>query len=321
MIQLILVLLFALNMNAMDDSANNELNSAQEQRVNFRTFINAARYKSFSRDVIVGCDEGIFIFDHEAKKIKRKMVKGFSYVDSLMLSAKGHHIIASSFLEDEAAILDADTLAIIRKLKKLKELTEVNSIVTVAYGLHEEVAVGYDNGLIGIWQHDMVEPLDCLQKHDEQAVPVMAYNQERLIAGYSNGELVVFNHKSKELTQLQDQAKPINCVACNHNGHSFVSGSDEGTISLWDLNCGTKTDQFATTSSPVNAISCTIAGLIAAGHKDGMSSISDPRTSKVIRQAKIHDKGVHTIDWRYDGKEVVSAACEKRLGFWNFADE
>ena len=149
-----------------------------------------------------------------------------------------------------------------------------------------------------------------------------------------NGQIVLYDLEKAfvQVACLHEHPRQVHRLAFNpHHAPLLLSGSQDGTIRLWDLRTGHRNGAvgrfdskavFAGSSdgvrdvrwSPtkgVEFIACTDSGLI--------QQWDILQTAKPILRVKAHAKACRAIDWHPDGKHVVSGGADKVINVWDLS--
>ncbi|GAB7350819.1 hypothetical protein MBLNU459_g1354t1 [Dothideomycetes sp. NU459] len=155
-----------------------------------------------------------------------------------------------------------------------------------------------------------------------------------IAAAVSNGPIVLYdlNHPGVEVARLYEHRRQVHRVTFNpHAGQQFLSGSQDGTVKLWDLrdlrrDAATFSSRFTSTGqhegvrdvkwSPTDIFGmalCTDGGFVQQW---------DYRKPKAPpTRIAAHNRPCATIDWHPDGKHLLSCSADKTVKVWNLSAE
>ena len=153
-------------------------------------------------------------------------------------------------------------------------------------------------------------------------------------AATSSGKIILYDlgHAGMPAAQLYEHFRQVHKVTFNpHRGNLLLSGSQDGTVRLWDLRDVRDVRQASTLKSKHKY----------SGQSDGVRDVKWSPTDGVdfafgtdsgwiqrwdmrnLKQAKIkipaHTTTCNTIDWHPDGKHIVSAGSDKIVRVWDFS--
>lgn len=150
----------------------------------------------------------------------------------------------------------------------------------------------------------------------------------------TSGKVILYdvNRTGVELARLHEHHRQVHKLAFDpHAGYLLLSGSQDGTVRLWDLR-DLKKDQanypsrekFAGQSEGVRDVrwSPTDAMEFAFATDAGVVQRWDFRNPrKPLLKINAHDKACHAIDWHPDGKHLLSASLDRSVRIWDFASD
>ncbi len=163
----------------------------------------------------------------------------------------------------------------------------------------------------------------------------------------------------KSHATLKGHTKKINVLAFTHNGKMIASGSDDGTIRLWNTSTGTqmlsipsrKTNSLAfsedgkilASSNPVNIqlwdvgtgtqlkslkaendsvtvlTFSTDSNILACGNRDGTIRLWDLSTGNELTTFKGHVDRINALSFSSDGKMLASSSVDGAIFLWNIS--
>jgi WD40 repeat protein len=110
----------------------------------------------------------------------------------------------------------------------------------------------------------------------------------------------------------------VNAVAFSPDGRTFLSGSDDQTLKLWNFESRLPLRRFASSGEEVNAIAFSPDGrTIGSGDYDRSVKLWDAASGRLLRTLEGHDYHVTAIAFSPDGRTIVSGSTDKTLKLWD----
>ena len=149
----------------------------------------------------------------------------------------------------------------------------------------------------------------------------------------SNGRIIIYdlNKPSVEIARLHEHTRQVHRIAFNpHQPAYLLSGSQDGTIRLWDLRalggehsvrtCGSW-KKFIGNSEGIRDVKWSPADgvVFAVGTESGILQRWDfAKESAPLLKLHAHDKSCNSIDWHPSGKYIASGGVDKSVKVWDF---
>lgn len=160
-------------------------------------------------------------------------------------------------------------------------------------------------------------------------------NYDRIIAtAVTNGRVVVYDlqRPGLQLCRFQGHNRQVHRLAFNpHLASWLLSGSQDGTIRMWDLRsasanrglstCGSK-HVYQGNSDAIRDVrwSPTDGVVFATASDSGAIQMWDSRkTIAPLMRIAAHDRPCFTVDWHPDGKHIVSGGTDRQVKVWDFS--
>jgi WD40 repeat protein len=106
-------------------------------------------------------------------------------------------------------------------------------------------------------------------------------------------------------------------VAVTPDGKQVISGSQDGTLKIWNLNTGKLVRTITAHDGSINAISTTPDGLqVISGSDDKTLKIWNLNTGNLEHTIPAHNRSVNAVSITPDGL-VISGSDDKTLKVWN----
>ncbi|CAI7675293.1 unnamed protein product [Penicillium pancosmium] len=160
-------------------------------------------------------------------------------------------------------------------------------------------------------------------------------NYDRIIAtAVANGRVVVYDlqRPGLQLCRFQGHNRQVHRLAFNpHLASWLLSGSQDGTIRMWDLRsasanrgpstCGSK-HVYQGNSDAIRDVrwSPTDGVVFATASDSGAIQMWDSRkTNAPLMRIAAHDRPCFAVDWHPDGKHIVSGGTDRQVKVWDFS--
>jgi WD40 repeat protein len=200
--------------------------------------------------------------------------------------------------EIESKIQKKDYSNVIELCDKAMEL-ELNSPILYIYK---------GNSLYKLKQYE-----DALKCYDA-ALEINPQNYEAL----NNKRKIIQEQTNKiEGETLQDHSDNVNSVAITSDNKKIVSGSNDKTIKIWDIDTGEVLKTLIEHSDNVNSVAITSDNKkIVSGSNKSTISISDIDTCELLKTLIGHSHYVKTVAITPDNKKIVSGSGDRTIKVW-----
>jgi len=185
--------------------------------------------------------------------------------------------------------------------------------------------------------HNLSRGVLSAQHKDQLAANDVKWSHGRfdttIATAAANGRIVLYdlNRAGVELARLHEHTRQVHKICYNpHQGALLLSGSQDGTIRMWDIR-DLAGDRSVMTCRSLNKFSGNNEGIrdvrwsptdgveFAAGTDNGVIQRWDFRKEHApLIKINAHDKTCHSIDWHPSGKYLASAGADKNVKVWDF---
>ncbi|CCI24681.1 Genome sequencing data, contig C309 (fragment) [Microcystis aeruginosa PCC 9809] len=144
-----------------------------------------------------------------------------------------------------------------------------------------------------------------LQKHNASNTKVIDALQKILVEGRESNRLVGHNGS-------------VNSVSFSPDGKTLVSGSDDKTIKLWNVETGQEIRTLKGHDELVTSVNFSPDGkTLVSGSDDKTIKLWNVETGEEIRTLKGHKDFVRSVNFSSDGKTLVSGSDDNTIKLWN----
>ena len=132
------------------------------------------------------------------------------------------------------------------------------------------------------------------------------------------GGQAVASSASDEVRRFDGHAAGVQSVAISADGRHILSGSDDHTVRLWELNTGKELRRFAGHSASVYGVAFSPDGRrVLSGSIDTTVRLWDTETGTELRNMRGHTDRVGCVTYLPDGQRALSGGNDQLLRLWD----
>ncbi|MGI2909555.1 hypothetical protein [Tolypothrix sp. VBCCA 56010] len=146
-------------------------------------------------------------------------------------------------------------------------------------------------------------------------------------SAFNTEEVISLNTQVSEtwrcVQTLHCHSAAVNAIAISPDGNTFISGSDDRQVNLWDLKTGKWLYTFSGQAEAVLSVAISPDGkILASGSVDRKISSWQLDTRKFIRtffylnSPYSHNGFVYSVAFSPDGKIIASGSADKTIRLW-----
>ena len=109
----------------------------------------------------------------------------------------------------------------------------------------------------------------------------------------------------------------VNSIAFSPDGRSLVSGSDDGSVRIWNIRGGSSKELAGTAGFLLCVVFSPDGRYIAAGNAANLLWIWDSRTHKLVANWEGHFGWVWCVEFTPDGKGLMSGCSDRTVKYWD----
>lgn len=145
-----------------------------------------------------------------------------------------------------------------------------------------------------------------------------------IASGHSDHTIHLWYKGRTYIDALEGHTDAVSSIAFFHGNRNLVSGSNDGTVRLWDLDSRSSIETLTEHTDAVNCIALNRdESIVASGSDDNSIILRDTVSgnSKIIQTD--HTDGVHILKFSNDGKTLVSCGhyVDPTIQIWDVTNE
>lgn len=278
-----------------------------------QSLINFLGFTSDSRTLITASEEGSV----KLRDLQTQTVKPLTQTQN-KLSA-----IAKSANGEVLAIATEGKLIEIWNLKtnqKIHQLATAQLTWSLALSTDGQILVAGGLGRIELWRKLQSKPKRSenyqlvLNSTEPIHSTALSSNARILVGENSDGSIKLFNLPDNTSHTFSGHLKVVNSVAMNDSDTVLLSGSEDDTIRLWNLETLQELKTVQADLGGVKAVAMHPNGnIVAGGGYDGAVKLWDRHTGRLISSFSNHLTEVTTLAFSPDGRSLVVGDSDGKI--------
>jgi WD40 repeat protein len=197
-----------------------------------------------------------------------------------------------------------------------------NAINTVVFSNDGQYLVsGSADSTIQIWEVATSKHIATLQEHSD-AVTCLVFlpNDYQILSSSMDCTIRLWDIKLKSVMQVLHCPDAVLSLAVSpaSDKHIFLSGSQEGTITMWNFQTFEKTGYFVEHTAEVNSLAFEPYGeKIVSGSADGTICIWSSVEQSHIAKCHGHTGPIQYATFTPDGAYIFSASTDRTIRMWD----
>lgn len=257
------------------------------------------------------------LWDVKSGKLLKKLKGHTGSVSSISFSPDGK-TLASGSSASSLFLWDIQTGKILKPLRG-----HSNPINSIAFSIDgDKLASGSDDNTIRIW--DVLSGKSPVTLNNVSKVSSVAFGREGKIlasgGGYYNHSIYLWDiSNGKLLKKMEGHKNQILSLTFNPDNNMLASGSDGGTIRLWNAQTG-KLAQTISAHGYHDVLSVTFSPdgqILASGGSDDAIRLWSAQTGKLLYELRGHNQQVTSLAFSPDSKTLVSGSWDKTIRLWS----
>ncbi|MEZ2239287.1 WD40 repeat domain-containing protein [Microcoleus sp.] len=252
---------------------------------------------------------------------------GFSYPHPIAISPNGQYIASGIIKKIGDGVIK---LWNIEEKKEHKEIhghknSEFSRIIPVAFTPDSEMLIsGSKDKIIFFWDvktgGKRGQPIENFVSEIRAIAVSPDEHSSIFVIGDGEGNIQSWNWNSRKKiksfpAQGSSNRLPINSLAFSPDGKILISGGDDSSIKLWDVDSGEELNS-GKHSARVRKVAFSPDGkLIVSGDDSGIIKIWDVKTMENVVLPR-HDNAVTSLAFSPDGKTLASGSKDRTVRFW-----
>ncbi|MDW8266024.1 MAG: c-type cytochrome domain-containing protein [Gemmataceae bacterium] len=262
------------------------------------------------RALFASGDKSIRLWDIDAGRDLRRFVGHTASVWCVAVSPDGRWALSGG-ADRTVRLWDIDTG---RELYRFEGHTDLVSCVTFTPDGRRALSGGFDHRVI-VWDLEKRRPLHIYDDLARYVTAVVPFSDGRR-AAVAGGPWVrvVDLETGAELSKLDGHTAPVASVAISPDGQRLLTGSDDGSVRLWNVSGGKPLRTLAAHQGPVRSLAFAPDGRRAVSGGDAVV-VWDLETGRELRRFLRHREPILRVAFASD-TETLSGSRDASVLRW-----
>lgn len=269
--------------------------------------------------VLASGDRSVRLFDTAAGRDVRRFVGHTASVWCVALSADGRRALSGS-MDGTVRLWEVATG---QEIKRFDGHLTLVSAVAFSSDAKKALSGGYDGSVV-LWDLEAgreAKRFDGPAKY-VHAVAFAPGDKRAVIAGDTTPRLIDLE-TGQEVRAFPGHKAEVTCVAFSPDGSRLATGSDDGSIRVWDVESGkslaTLPNQPEAQARAVRALAFAPSGKALASASDRSIRLWDVDGAKQLAKFDKHSDPVEGVTFTAGGKQTLSVGRDAQVRIWPLA--